>query len=62
LSFARSVRRYWNATRNLSQALGGTRVVELIREGNHGYCLDERGQRHVSGRGGGKCSGCDSRR
>jgi len=45
----------------LAHALGGDRLVELIREASHSCYLGERGQRRDWGYGCGTCPACDLR-
>jgi 7-cyano-7-deazaguanine synthase len=49
------------ATWMLAEALGGTALVELIREHTHSCYLGERAQRHEWGYGCGHCPACDLR-
>jgi 7-cyano-7-deazaguanine synthase len=49
------------ATWRLAGELGGTALVDLIREGSHSCYLGERGKRHEWGRGCGECPACNLR-
>jgi 7-cyano-7-deazaguanine synthase len=49
------------ATWTLAQALGGTRLVELVREHTHSCYQCERGERHEWGYGCGTCPACELR-
>ena len=49
------------ATWALADALGGTRLVELIRTGTHSCYLGDRSQLHESGYGCGTCPACELR-
>jgi 7-cyano-7-deazaguanine synthase len=50
------------ATWELAQELGGTALVELIREESHSCYRGERGRRHDWGYGCGACPACELRR
>jgi 7-cyano-7-deazaguanine synthase len=49
------------ATWRLAEALGGERLVTLIREQTHTCYLGERGALHDWGHGCGACPACDLR-
>jgi 7-cyano-7-deazaguanine synthase len=49
-------------TWELAHELGGSRLVELIRDESHSCYLGERGQRHEWGYGCGSCPACELRR